>query len=405
MKKNKKIGIVTPHFWPENFVINDIANYIAQLGNDITVITGQPNYPGGEIYKGYEKIKKLKISRFKNIKVLRFPIIPRKKGSTYNLILNYLSFILNGKFYLKNFLKNNKFDHILVYGVTPITTAILGIFIKKKIKSRLSIWVQDLWPENIKISGHIKNKFLLYLISLIVKYIYKNSDNIIAQSNSFKKNLKFYTKKKIYVVENCSFNNKFIYKKIPNKVQKILNKFSCFTFAGNIGSTQSVETIIECAKKLQYNNKIFFLIIGQGSYLKKMKNLCKKYNLNNVCFFGPYNIHVIYQILKKSSGQILTLKKDSTLSLYIPQKFTMYLAVKKPIIISADGETLKMTKKFKVGYVGSAENVNALYKNIIKVERLNNKKLNKIKKNCSKLFEQKFMLKKQSKKLLEIINN
>ena len=100
----------------------------------------------------------------------------------------------------------NKFDHIFVYSTSPITSAILGIYLKKKYKIKLSIWIQDLWPESVNATGFIKNKFVLYLIKLVVRFIYKNSNNIIAQSKAFKKKIKLITNKNIHVVENSHFN-------------------------------------------------------------------------------------------------------------------------------------------------------------------------------------------------------
>ena len=132
MKKIKKLAIITPHFWPENFVINDISKYFSELGIKVTVITGLPNYPDGYIFPKYQNIKKLSISRLNKIKVLRFPIIPRKKGNTIQLAINYLSFVFNGVFFLRNY-KNLDFDHIFVFGTTPLTTALLGIYLKKNL--------------------------------------------------------------------------------------------------------------------------------------------------------------------------------------------------------------------------------------------------------------------------------
>ena len=402
--KYNNIAIVTPHFFPENFIINDIAKKLVNLGMNITVITGLPNYPKGKIFKGYEKIKKLFITKKNGIKIIRFPIIPRKSGSSLNLLINYLSFIVNGIFFIKPLLKTKKFDHVFVYGISPITSALLAIYIKKKIKVKLTIWIQDLWPESVKMSGHIKNSIILKIISYVVKYIYENCDNLIAQSESFKKNLKKYTSKKIYVVENFSFNKKIKRAIVPKKVGYLLNNYKCFVFAGNVGKVQSLETIVNSAKILNKKKNIIFLIIGHGSNLHKIKLLRNKYNLKNIFFFGPYKIDTVLEILRKSEAQLLTLKKDKDLSLYIPQKFSMYLLSGKPIIIAANGEVLKLTNKYKVGLTGSAENFKKLAQNILKISTLNKLKKNEIKKNSKKLFEDKFNLTKQTLKIINIIN-
>ena len=46
--KTKKILIISHHFWPENFLINEIALKIKKSNRKVTVITGLPNYPKGK---------------------------------------------------------------------------------------------------------------------------------------------------------------------------------------------------------------------------------------------------------------------------------------------------------------------------------------------------------------------
>ena len=49
-----KILVVTEYYYPENFRINDICEGLVKRGHNVTVITGLPNYPKGEVYDGYE---------------------------------------------------------------------------------------------------------------------------------------------------------------------------------------------------------------------------------------------------------------------------------------------------------------------------------------------------------------
>ena len=131
----------------------------------------------------------------------------------------------------------------------------LGIYLKKKYKKKITLWIQDLWPESVKSTGYIKNKLLLFLISILVRYIYNQSDNLVAQSNAFKKNIKNYTNKKISVVENSHFNLNNNKSKIPTEIKKLLYKKFCITFAGNIGKAQSILTILKTNKARQIMNK------------------------------------------------------------------------------------------------------------------------------------------------------
>ena len=39
------ILIVSQYYWPENFRINELSKELVKLGNNVTVLTGLPNYP------------------------------------------------------------------------------------------------------------------------------------------------------------------------------------------------------------------------------------------------------------------------------------------------------------------------------------------------------------------------
>ena len=89
------ILIVTQYFWPENFKINDLAEYLNGKHN-VTVLTGWPNYPEGEFDKNFLLFKK-KYDFYKGVEIIRVPVFPRKNNKI-NLIFNYLSFALNSIF-------------------------------------------------------------------------------------------------------------------------------------------------------------------------------------------------------------------------------------------------------------------------------------------------------------------
>ena len=50
---DKRILVVCQRFWPENNQINDICEGFIERGYEVDVLCGQPNYPSGEFYKGY----------------------------------------------------------------------------------------------------------------------------------------------------------------------------------------------------------------------------------------------------------------------------------------------------------------------------------------------------------------
>ena len=85
-----KILVVCQYYHPEPVRITDICEELVKRGHNITVLTDVPNYPMGDIYKGYEKGKN-RIEVINGVQVNRVFTIPRKTSAIMRL-MNYHSF-------------------------------------------------------------------------------------------------------------------------------------------------------------------------------------------------------------------------------------------------------------------------------------------------------------------------
>ena len=74
-----KILVVCQYYYPEEFQIDDICEELARHGNQVTVLTGLPNYPTGIIPEAYRHGQRRE-EIIEGVKVIRCWEIPRKKG-------------------------------------------------------------------------------------------------------------------------------------------------------------------------------------------------------------------------------------------------------------------------------------------------------------------------------------
>ena len=88
-----RILVVTQHFWPENFRINDIVEGFVQDGLSVDVLCGLPNYPKGEWFDGYSADGPFE-EVYKGARVFRAREIPRKGNTGKTIFLNYVSGVL-----------------------------------------------------------------------------------------------------------------------------------------------------------------------------------------------------------------------------------------------------------------------------------------------------------------------
>ena len=382
--QKQKILFICQNFWPENFRSTDVVNNLVNSGYEIEVLTSNPNYPEGKIYKNY-KWYNFKSEIYKNkFLIHRVPTIPRGRSSYITIFFNYLAFIFFGSLLGILKFKNKKFDYILVFASSPIFQVYIAIVIKFFMqKTKLVTWVQDLWPENLVALKIIKNKFFLNIINYLTLGIYKSSDILVAQSKSFKRILNARTKKKVYFIPNYAE----IFTKL-NQKKKINKKFT-ITYAGNIGKAQKLLTLLKSAKKLN-NNNVTIKIFGDGIEFMKLKKYKEDNNIDNVNFLGKVSKNRIVKEYENSDALFLSLNKDKFLNYTIPAKLQTYFSIGKPIIASASGETKKIISDSKAGFCSPPENDHLLYKNILKLLKLKKKNLKILERNSKKYFLKNF---------------
>ena len=177
-----KILVICQYYYPEPFRINDICEELVKRGHEVTVVTGEPNYPEGEIYKGYENHSHSD-EKINGVNVHRCPIIPRKQGIIHRF-LNYFSYPRSAKKYIRNLKASdgNPFDIVFVNQLSPIMMAEPAISYKKKYRVPVVLYCLDLWPESL-VDGGIRRESIIYKIfNKISKRIYMSVDKVLVTS-------------------------------------------------------------------------------------------------------------------------------------------------------------------------------------------------------------------------------
>ena len=402
----KKILVVSHNFYPENFPINNVIKNLNINKFDIYVLTGKPNYPQGKIYKGYNPyfVNSKKIQS--NIKVYHVPIFPRLSGG-YFLILNYISFILSGIIFGTFIFFKKKINLIFIYTPSPVIHALVGIFFKKVKKSKIVIWLQDIWPNSLIDTGFVKNKIVIKLLKIVVKYIYQESDLILCQSpeyrNYLKKNSIKTNSEVLYNPPTIDLKKKSI--KLNNiKIPKLNSKNINIVYTGNIGYAQPFKNILKVFQNLK-NKKIKLYLIGEGQYKKKLKNNIKYNNLSNIILVNYIKEKNLSFILKRADYLLLCLKNKYSFNLTIPSKFQNYLLFKKPLICMASGITYKIINKSNLGYCFKPNENFKLKKFLDKLSKEKNNKNLTLISNCEKYLKKECLPKIIYKKLnLTLLN-
>lgn len=362
-----RILIVSQYFWPETFRINDLATELVNRGHEVYVLTGKPNYPQGKLYKGYGVFKHRR-DEYNGAKIYRVPLIPRKKGTALQLIVNYASYIIFACTFV--FFHKKQFDVSLTFAISPITQIYPALLHKKLYKSRAYLWVQDLWPESVTAAGKMNSPRILRALTKMVQNIYKKTDGVLVQSEAFISSIlqKGITKEKIHYLPNWAediFTNPIIGNR--DKYRSIVPEGFVVMFAGNIGESQDFESIINAAERTKHIKDIKWVIIGDGRKKEWVEKEIRNRKLSETFFLiGRFSVEEMPYFFSLADIMLLTLKDETIFSLTIPSKVQSYLAFGKPIVSMINGIGNKVIKDAGCGFTAKAGDSEKLAENIIK---------------------------------------
>ena len=408
-----KILIVSQYFWPENFRINDFIPELIGKGYEVSILTGKPNYPSGKFFSEFLK-KPFSFSNYMGADIYRVPIVPRG-SNTFQLFLNYLSFVITGTLIGAWKLRKLKPDLIFVYEPSPVTVGIPAVVIGKLKKAPVVFWALDLWPETLQAVGGIQSKSVLWGIEKMVRFIYNNCTLVLGQSKSFVKSIQSHCDypqrvqyfpswaEKLHTAKNTSA------KFFAPEIEKNDESFNIL-FAGNIADAQDMPAVLNAAELLRNHKPIKWIIVGDGRRFEWLKSQVKKRQLEeHFIILGRFPLERMPSFFAHADALLVSLKKDPVFSLTIPAKLQTYLMTGIPILGMLDGEGSKIIEESNAGISSSASDSESLAAAAIKMSMLSSKERNQLGQNgieySRKEFDRSILMGKLENFFISAIND
>ncbi len=387
-----KILVITQYFWPENFRINDLVKGLVEKGNQVTVLTGFPNYPHGKIFSPYKKAQSFLRESFEGAKVIRVWLYPDHSLSIFKRLLNYASFVLSATI-LGPFLCGRKFDRIFVFQPGPYSVAIPALFFKLFTGTRATIWIQDIWPDALLESGVVKQQWLLNWVGKLAGFLYRRFDKLLVSSPAFDELLMRMGVAQSRIGFLPQWSEDIYQKENPNPAlleKENMKDFFNVVFAGNLGPAQNPELIIEVAEQLKTFPQIKFVILGDGVSLEPLRQEIKRRGLTNVDLKGRKPLEMMPRYFALADVLLVQLKKAPIYRMTIPGKLQSYLACGRPIIAGLEGAGADIVKQSGAGVVVEPDNVDALKKGILFLHSCSKEQREKMGQKGRQFFEENF---------------
>ena len=273
----------------EHNIYSDLMRELAKQGNEVTIVSPvERRFKEGTHIISYDTTddwhKNVAILKVKTGNIQKTNII--EKGISTVLLESRI------KKAIKEYLKNDKFDLVL-YSTPPITIVKPIAYIKKRDNAKSYLMLKDIFPQNAVDLGMLNTHGLK---GVLYKYFRKKEKKLYAISDKIgcmsQANVDYVLKHnpeisadKVEIFPNCI--EPVDVSLTEEEKREMRNKYGIpldrkvFVYGGNLGKPQGVPFIIDCLRAEKNNDKVFFLIVGDGTEYSKLEQFEKEEKPSN----------------------------------------------------------------------------------------------------------------------------
>jgi glycosyltransferase involved in cell wall biosynthesis len=345
-----KIVLLTQWYLPEPVkLLSDLAESLQEVGHDVTVLTGFPNYPSGELYPNY-RLKLWRREIINGIDVVRVPLYPYHGKLSLKRVWNYVSFALAAAFLGPLLLRRPDIVHAYH---PPLTIGFPAWLLSRIWRVPFVYEIQDLWPETLHATGMVHQEGALKIIARAAKVVYKCASALRVISPGFKKNLveKGVPASKIHVISNWVDTNFFCPQEANLQLARewgFTGKFNLM-FAGTMGMAQGLDTVLTAASLVKDLSDVQFVLVGDGADLSRLQEIARANNLDNVVFCGRRPVEEMPLWYALADVLLIHLKDDSLFRITIPHKIFTCMASAKPVLAGVAGDAAAVISSAHAG--------------------------------------------------------
>ncbi len=362
-----RILFLTMYYKPDNaatgILMAELAEELAQHGHDVRVITSMPHYSTNSIWPEYKR-KWFKRERQGPILIHRvWSYVPVHKDRLLPRFFSYLSFTLLSA--LAGLLMPRP-DVIVTPSPSPPLTNGISAYLLGRLRGIPFVSnIQDIYPDVAIRMGVMKNKSVIRAYKKLERFVYAHSEAITVISEGFRSNLtaKGVPADKISVIPNF-IDSAFV---LPHPRR---NDFSLeqgwddkfvVLFAGNVGMSQGLDTVLEAAGLLQGTPGLLFAIVGNGASKPSLLAQAEKMGLHNVQFLPYQSYDQVPKLYSSADVGLIPLRRGFS-SDSVPSKLFTIMGVARPVIASVDArsETAEVISQAKCGLCLEPEDPQAL---------------------------------------------
>jgi glycosyltransferase involved in cell wall biosynthesis len=340
-----RILIVSQYFSPEvtaaSLRLEALARGLAERGHDVEVICEVPSHPAGVIAPGY-RVRALVRERRDGYRVKHVWVWARPDKGARNRLLSY------GSFAAMSTLAGaaSRRPDVVFASSPPLSVGQAGRMIAAFHRVPWVMDVRDLWPEVAVALGELQPGRALDAAEALERSLYRSAAGVTVTTEPFERCVaERGAGGPIELLPNGTTREWLeIGETEPDRASVGLpaGKF-VWTYAGNLGIAQGLGTAIEAARLLDDDFRL--LMLGDGADREKLKAMASDGLDGRVEFRGAVQPSEAAQVMRSSDALLVSLADLPALERCVPGKLYQSGAMGRPVIVSAAGETRRLSER------------------------------------------------------------
>jgi colanic acid biosynthesis glycosyl transferase WcaI len=329
-----RILMLAQHYAPEEVsgavLATELAEELVSRGHDLTFVTTAPSYPKGEVFSGYRNLL-FWVEKRTGVRVIRVWSYITRKKKFLPRALNYGTFSATAFW---GGIAAGRPDIIFSYS-PPLTLGLSVYALARIFHIPWVLRVEDMYPEAAIVSGVLTNQKAIRFFSSLERFLYRKADHVSLISEGFRKNLleKGVPSRKLSVEPVWVDSDSVFPQPKENRFREkfgLTGKF-VILYAGNLGITSDLETVLEAARMMNHQTEIVFLFVGEGVMKEKIQKKTAKLNLKQVRFL-PFQAREIFSEMMAAADLGLVTINSASARFSLPSKAFSVMASGRPIL-------------------------------------------------------------------------
>ena len=367
-----KILLLSQWYPPEPMkLLSDMTESLVAMGHEVTVLTGFPNWPTGNIYPDYRQ-RLVQREDVNGVRIIRIPLYPDHSRNPLKRAANFLSFALSATVLGPFVVPRVDVMHVIH---PPITVGFAAWVISRLRGFPFTMEIQDMWPETLYSTGMLHNNFALRVIGAFARWVYSKAVFVRVISPGFRLNLldKGVPDEKIRVISNWVDTE---YYKPVVRLPEVMNRFGMhgrfnILYAGTIGLAQGLEVVLGAAARLQMSlPDAQFVLAGDGLECERLRAEAATRKLTNIRFLGRLPGELMPALYACADVLMLHLRADPLFAITVPHKVFTYLAAGKPILVGGEGDLASLVTGASAGIAVPPDNPEALASAVMRLHAI-----------------------------------